>query len=166
MKKYFASPKLARISLFAIIGIFAFFLFAFLIVPGNKILLIIATPFMILWIAIPTFLPIKNALSRFWVDEKGIHNRHTVIHWSEITSYEILSLEFKFKRGFKERKYPSLICFGEVNTGKSFRHQNLKKCILISLVPKHLDLLERYGKGKSPAVDTILKYYSDIVKKP
>ena len=165
MKKHFSSPKLLKFLWLRQSVIISFFLIVFFCGAGIYFFPIFFL--FVLGVVLFDYAEDKNALTRFWVDEKGIHTKNLTLHWSDIESFELFEVSHPHSRGlFKKTEYPSMICLGEYNTLKSFRDQDLKKCIFISLIPQHLDLLERYGKGKSPAVDTILKYYSDIVKKP
>ena len=165
MKKYFSSSKLLKFLLIEISIIFLFFIvICFGFARGMY-----SIPIFLLFasgVVLFAYAEDKNALTRFWVDEKGIHTKKLTLHWSEIESYEIFEVSHAHSKNlFRKTEYPSMICFGEANTEKSFRDQDLKKCIFISLIPQHLDLIEQYGKGKSPAVDKILEYYSDIVRK-
>ena len=105
---------------------------------------------------VPYFLK-RNAFIRFWADEEGLHNKYLHLKWEDISTYELFEVTYDLNLTLKI-PCPSVICFGKPNN-KKFWKQNPKECVFISISPSHMQLLEKYGKGKSKAIDEILQRY-------
>lgn len=103
----------------------------------------------------------KNALVKIKIDETGMSNPHFKIKWEDISSYELIEVHVYKKRHnpFYKVEMPSVICIGECDKSKKFRKMDMSRCILFSMTNDFFSEIEKFGKGKSQAIDQILEYY-------
>ena len=157
MKKYLTSPKYAKIFIIVysvLVGIFVFFVS---ILSEGKLSVIFIALHMSALLVLGGFIKGKNAFVKFWADDVGLHNSNFTLKWEDIEKYELFEVFFYHNVSIKFQ-CPSVICFGSPESSKSFPKQSSKKCIFVSIIPEHLELLNSY-KGKSDVVDEVVKLY-------
>ena len=155
MKKTFASPKIVygfivRVVSVWLVAIIVYFWSADYKIAITAWLLFIASICL-------DFFREKNGFIRVWVDDAGIHNKYYSIKWHEIDKYDLGEVVIYYYN--TKKVCPSVIYFGNYKKDKAFLKQNPKECVFVSIIPSHMQLLEKYGKGKSKAIDEILQRY-------
>ena len=107
----------------------------------------------------------RNAFVIFKVDENGLHTKFLSTKWEEILSYTLIEPQAYVildTNPWYRIKAPSIVCIGKFDDNKAFNRQSRHDCIFFSLSRKQLDAINKFGKGKSKAIDQVLEYYYDI----
>lgn len=167
-KRYFTNERLVK---FIVLSNLFFWVLlvvlSYFLMQKNIVNTIILSLFWLLLLFISDFLPQKNAFVRFEIGDFGISSKHFSLSWNEISSYSLVEVYTYYGLIVNPRYkivFPSVICFGNVDTTKSFMKQKSKECVYIALTSDNLNLLEKYGANKSSIVDDILKNYRHIVQ--
>ena len=159
--RFLSSPKLAKFVFTKIIVTSVLTsLFCLLFVKHLGLSAIIVVLF-IAFDGVPMVIKYKNAFVRIVVNDEGIENKWFSLKWEDISSYEILEVYAYW--GHINPKYKiecsSVVCFGKISQDKKFTKQNPQNTIFVSLNQKQLQIIEKYGKGKSEKIDEILNFY-------
>ena len=157
MKKYFSSPKLVKWFIIVYSVLVAFFLILVSILSGGNIEVILVAMLMSMFLVFEGSRRVSNAFVKFWIDDIGLHNSHFTLKWEDIEKYELCEVFFHYNVTIKFQ-CPSVICFGESDPSKPFHKQSSRKCIFVSLIPEHLEMLSSH-KGKSKVVDEVVGLY-------
>ena len=167
-KHYIVSPKIIRDILLHNLLMLVLLEIAFAIFSKSDYLIMALAAIFITIINFAfSFSKYRNAFILFSVNEIGISTKYTNIEWEEIESFEVMETKaYKIhdKNPWYMIKCPSIVCIGSCEKDKSVFAQNKHQCVFFSLTKKHLKLIEKYGKGKSAAIDQLLEYYLNIVE--
>ena len=160
MRKFYSSPKL-------VLYCFLYPLLSFII--GSSLLLIFlrgvflvgSIGFALFWgfFFVRYFVRYRNAFCKVWIDEIGIHSNYVTFDWSKITNYKLLEVSVFFNENRSCKIiFPSVVSIGNTIADRPFAKQKKEECIFFSLSPAELNLVEKYGRGKSEAIDDLLEH--------
>lgn len=167
-KRHFSNERLMKfivlsnLALWGLLVVLSYFL-----MQKNIVNTIIMALFWLLLLFLSEFFTQKNAFARFEIGDDGISSKHFSLSWNEISSYNLIEAFAYYGQIVNPRYkivFPSVICFGNVDTTKSFMKQRSKECVFVALTSNNLKLLEKYGANKSLIVDDILKNYKYIIQ--
>ena len=164
MKSYhFTSPKIVGLLIVYRIFMLAF-LEVMLVIFRNDMTfyLQIAAVFLVVLEFMIAYAKNRNAFVIFKINEIGLHSKYLSVRWVDISSYTLLestTYVMNDPNPWYKIKAPSVVCIGNYDEGKSFFKQNRHECLFFSLTQKQLIAVNKFGKGKSEAVDQILEYY-------
>ena len=100
------------------------------------------------------YLVIGRAFHLVVLNEEGIRDGTTFLHWNEIGF--VKTIETKY---FRDKLYKplivELICIAQ-NQGEYSFHTNTSHCILIEKNLKNFEILAQYSKGNSSAINSYL----------
>lgn len=161
----FSSPKIVSVLITtAATSVILAELIVLLFAPNEAKLVLSVASVVLPWgYFLFSFIKFRNAFVLFSIDEEGIHTKYLDLDWTSFSSYEVLETNVYYagqdKNPWYKANTPSVVCIGNVVKGKSFLSQNHRKCIFFSIIPKHMKLIEQYGRGKSEFVDHFLDDY-------